>query len=419
MSIVYSLMLYLLVPVLLLRLWLRGRVLPAYRRHWAERFGYAAGVRPGVIWLHAVSVGEVRAAAALVEALRARDPRRELLITVTTPSGRETVARLFGEQVHCRYLPYDLPAAGRRFLRAWQPCVAVFVERELWPNLYASLAARAVPLYLVSARLNARSLAWYRRLSTLVRPSLNAIHRVAAQSESDRQRFVSLGLAADRISVSGDLKFAARLPPDFAQQVSRLQARLQAAAPLWVGASTHPGEEAILLQAHAQLRQRFPRARLLLVPRHPQRAAGLLAQCRAVESSCELSSAVAARGAGVVLVDELGLLLACYALADVAFIGGTLVAAGGHNPLEALMCGTPVVVGPCHGNFAELYRQLQTLGGAQTATDAGAVALQVGTWLADPDARGRAVRAGQALLQENRQVLERVLTVIGTPPDYR
>ncbi len=419
MYLAYSLLLYLLLPAVLLRLWYKGRKLPAYRRHWSERFGYTTQACPGVIWLHAVSVGEVRAAATLLAALRVRDPRREVLVTVTTPSGRDMVVSLLGERVHCRYLPYDLPAAGRRFLDAWRPSVAIFLERELWPNLYASLAARAIPLYLVNARLNVRSLAWYRRFPALMRPTLNAVRRVAAQSEGDRQRLVSLGMAAERISVSGNLKFAARLPQDFSRQVARLKARLQTASPLWIAASTHPGEETLLLQAHTLLRRQFPQARLLLAPRHPERAAGLLAQCRALAPSCELSSAAAASTASVVLVDELGLLLAGYALADVAFVGGTLVAAGGHNPLEALMGETPVVVGPCHGNFAELYRQLQSLGSVQTAVDATEVALQVGVWLADPKARARAVEAAQVWVEENRQVLQRVLQVIGAPPDYR
>jgi len=273
MRVLYSLLLYLLLPGVLLRLWIKGRRDPAYRRHWRERLGLDVPQGDRVIWLHAVSVGEVRAAEPLVRALRVRYAGQALLVTVTTPTGRRTVRQLFGDEVSCRYLPYDLPGAVRRFLAALQPAMLVVMEVELWPNLYRGLAARGVPLYLVNARLSEKSWRAYRCLGGLTGETLRSVRHIAAQSAADRTRFVQLGARADRVSVTGNLKSDVRLPGDFHTRSRQLRERLADGQPVWIAASTHEGEEALVLEAHAELLRHCPQALLILAPRHRNAAA--------------------------------------------------------------------------------------------------------------------------------------------------
>lgn len=412
----YSLLLYLLLPGVLLRLWIKGRQLPGYRQHWRERFGLRAPRVPGALWVHAVSVGEVRAAAPLVEALRARHPARPLLVTVTTPAGRDTVRQLFGDTVLCRYLPYDLPGAVRRFLDVLQPSLLVVMEVELWPNLYAGLAARGVPLYLVNARLSEKSLRAYRRLGGLMRETVGTIRHIAAQSDTDRRRLLQLGAHCDRLTVTGNLKSEARLPDDFPARTSRLREQwreqLPERQPVWIAASTHAGEEIAVLEAHAQLLQHYPQALLILVPRHPERAAAVGRACAGQGFSYCFSSAPVIAGVTVLIVDELGLLVYCYGLADVAFVGGSLVDRGGHNPLEALVAGTPVITGPGVENFVDIYAPLLQTGAACTVRSAAELWTQLRYWFGDAQVRERAVSAGQDAVGDARGVLERVCAVI-------
>ena len=408
----YSLLLYLLLPGVLLRLWIKGRRDPGYRRHWRERFGLHAPGSRDVIWVHAVSVGEVRAAEPLVRALQARHPGQALLVTVTTPTGRRTVRQLFGDEVSCCYLPYDLPGAVRRFLAALQPAMVVVMEVELWPNLFAGLAAHGVPLYLVNARLSETSLRAYRRLGGLMGETIGSIRHIAAQTAADRTRFVQLGARVDRVSVTGNLKSDVRLPGDFHARSRQLRERLVERQPVWIAASTHEGEEAVVLEAHAQLLRHYPQALLILAPRHPERAGTVSRQCHDKGFSCRFSSESAFGGVSVIIVDELGLLVYCYALADVAFVGGSLAEKGGHNPIEAVVAGAPVISGPNVDNFAGLYAQFLQAGAASTigsATELSACLLQ---WLGDAQARARAVSAGQEVAGKNRGALARVLAVI-------
>ena len=412
MRALYSLLLYLLLPVVLLRLWLRGRSDPACRRHWAERLGRDLPQGRGGVWLHAVSVGEVSAAEPLLRALLARDPDRPVLVTVSTPGGRQTLQRLFGDTVQCRYLPYDLPGPARWFVASLQPDVAIFMEVELWPNLYAELAARGIALYLVNARLSERSWRGYRRFGGLTRRTLQAVSHIAAQTDNDRARFIELGAAPGAVSVTGNLKFDARLPADLESRAQRLRERWPGRQPVWVAASTHEGEEGPLLEAHAGLLKRFPQALLLLVPRHPERAGSLLRACDRQGLTGGLYSAGPVDGAAVLLVDRLGLLVYCYAAADAAFIGGSLVERGGHNPIEALLAGAAVVSGPHTTNFADIYRQLQAAGAACTVTSGESLAACLAEWFGDSQARSGAIEAGRRVVQENRGALGRIVALV-------
>jgi 3-deoxy-D-manno-octulosonic-acid transferase len=412
MRVLYSLLLYLLLPGVLLRLWLKGRRMPAYRRHWRERLGLDVPRTDGAVWLHAVSVGEVRAAEPLVRALLARKPAQPLLITVMTPTGRQTVRQLFGNSVLCRYLPYDLPGPVQRFLSALQPVMAIFMEVELWPNLYAGLAARGVPLYLVNARLSENSLRGYQRLGNLIRRTLCAVKHIAAQTEVDKARFVQLGVAAENVSVAGNLKCDARLPTDLATRAQQLREQLSTRQPIWVAASTHEGEEAVALEAHVALLQQYPHALLILAPRHPERAATVVRQCDRKGLNCRLFSASPFADASVLLIDQLGQLVYCYAIADVAFVGGSLVDKGGHNPIEAVLAETPVISGVHLNNFADIYAQLQQAGAAVSIASAAELATRLYAWCSDVGAREQAISAGKKVVRTNRGALARVLTVI-------
>lgn len=398
-------------PVVLLRLWLRGRRVPAYRRHWAERFALQPAPVRDALWLHAVSVGEVRALAPLIDALRRRYPQRPVLLTVTTPGGRETAHALYGGQLVCRYLPYDLPGAVRRFVAGVRPVTAIVAEVEIWPNLFATLQARGVPLYLVNARLSEKSLRRYRRSGGLASAALRCVRHVAAQSETDAARFRRLGVAEHDITVTGNLKYAAVLPGDLDSQAERLRRRLSGRRPVWVAASTHEGEEAGVLRAHAEVLRHYPQAVLLLAPRHPERAGELARECARMALECRLYSEPC-EGAAVVIVDRLGVLLYCYAVADVAFMGGSLVARGGHNPVEALLAGVPVLSGAHLENFSGLYAQLQTRGAARVVAESDELAQQLRLWFDDPGARERAVEAGRGVFEHARSVVDRVLDVV-------
>ncbi|VAW75690.1 3-deoxy-D-manno-octulosonic acid transferase [hydrothermal vent metagenome] len=420
----YTFLLYLALPWVLLRLWWRGFRQPAIRRHWRERLGVvgAAKDRPG-IWVHAVSVGEVRAAEPLVNALLQRYPKMPLLITTTTPTGRDTVTRLFGDRVRCRYLPWDLPFAVRRFLTSVRPGKVIVMETELWPNLFHALKQRGIPLYLVNARLSDKSLRGYRRIPSLVRDTLACVTGIAAQSEMNAHRFVALGAPAERVIPVGNLKYEVELPANFDQRLASLKKKFNPRESLWVAASTHPGEERIVLAAHRQLLTHNPECLLLLVPRHPERAEAVAQLCRQSGMSVTLYSGLAeslrsegstdnAPGTSQVLViDVLGELACLYGLAPVAFIGGSLVPHGGHNPLEALQAGCTVISGRYTGNFVDIYRRLEDAGAVTRVEDDAMLADALETLFNDDELRQRQLAAGGQVLEDNRGALRRVLAL--------
>ena len=410
----YSLILYLMLPGVLLRLWWRGRRVPGYRRHWRERFGFVEPAGPGTLWIHAVSVGEVRAAAPLVAALRRRWPERPVLLTTTTPTGRATAAELFGDVVPCAYLPYDLPGSVGRFLTGVSPELAVVMETEIWPNLYHGLRTRKVPLLLVNARLSEASLRRYRRLAGLTKSTLDCVQRLAAQTEQDRERFLQLGVQRQRIVVTGNLKFDAVLPEDFGERVAAVRVKLAPARPCWVAGSTHGGEEARVLEAHRRVLECVPAALLVLVPRHPERAAEVASLCGRAGFNVRLYSSLRCLGADdqVVIVDTLGDLAVLYGLCPVAFVGGSLVGHGGHNPLEAVLAGAAVVTGPRVENFRQVYGALLERGAVQQVETDAELAQTVIDWLGDETRRRAAVAAGRRVIDAQRGALEATMELV-------
>ena len=397
----YTLLGLLALPLLPLRLWWRGRREPRYRERIWERYGhYRGAVTDPIFWVHAVSLGETRAALPLVQRIKTAYPEAKVVITHMTATGREAAETLFGDRVVPAWLPYDVPFAVRAFFAHFRPRAGFLVETELWPNLIAGARSANVPVYLVNARLSEHSATAYARVSSLVRPMLRRLSGIAAQSAADAARLSALG-AAEPV-VTGNLKFDVTIPAAALELGAGLRIRFGPARPVWLAASTREGEEPLLLDALA--RQALPGNPLLvIVPRHPQRFAAVAALLRErgvpfVRRS-DPDAAVPA-DIGVVLGDSMGEMAAYYAAADVAFVGGSLLPLGGQNLIESLAVGTPVLVGPHTFNFAEATAGAIEAGAALRVADADALVAALAALLADPGRRqamGLAARAFHAM----------------------
>ena len=413
---VYSAALYLLAPVTLYHLIWRGFRHNEYFHRWGERYAlYPPGhrVHGETVWVHAVSVGEVNAAAPLVNALRRERPDLRLLVTTITPTGSGRVRALWGDAVEHVYLPYDLSGAVARFLEHFQPRLALIMETELWPNLLFGCRDHEVPVYIANARLSARSLRGYQVLAPLIARALRTVRRVMAQSHADATRFVRLGAPRERVTDVGNLKYDLALPDN----VGEIAARFEQSAggrPVWIAASTHEGEEAAVIGLHARLRERFPRLLLVWAPRHPERFRPVAQQ--AVEAGWRAATRRLTHwpdgGDDVFVVDTLGELAAFYACAQVAFVGGSLQPVGGHNLLEPAAVGTPVVSGPHLHNFVDIARRLREAGALCVGADVAGVGDALERLLGDPGERARMASAGKALVEEGRGALARTLALI-------
>ena len=368
---IYSLLFYLAQPLVWCRLAWRARRQPEYLHHLGERYGFHAGQPPApLLWLHAVSVGETRAAEPLIKALLAEYPEHSLLLTHMTPTGRAVGAELigkYGPRLLQAYLPYDLPDACARFLDHFKPRIGLLMETEIWPNLIAAARARDLPVLLVNARLSAKSQRGYQRFLPLIRPAVEKLTAVAAQTSADADRLKSIG--ARDVRITGNLKFDVTPAPEKLRLGADWRQAL-GGRPVWLAASTREGEEGFILDAFARLD--LPGALLLLVPRHPQRFDEVAAAIG------ERKLPFCRRGSGhfpeletrVWLGDSMGEMPAYFAAADVALIGGTLLPFGGQNLIEAAACGCPVLVGPHTYNFAQATEDALACGAAQRVADA-------------------------------------------------
>lgn len=415
MRIIYTLLLYLLAPLVLLRLAWRGLRAPDYWRRWPERFGYitpALGER--VIWLHAVSVGEVQAAEPLVRALLEKHSDYGLLVTTVTPTGSARVTALFGDEVAHVYAPYDLPGAVARFLQRVRPRLAIVMETELWPNLFHACKRRSIPLLLVNARLSEKSLRGYRRVRPLVASTLAAIDGIAAQGEHDAERFIRLGADTGRLSVTGNLKFEQRVPPSLFERAEVLRRDWGVGRPVWIAASTHEGEDELLLDVFEQLRRQYPDCLLVLVPRHPERFAGVaeLSRTRGYETLLRSEQRPCTPATAVFVGDSMGELPLFYAASDVAFVGGSLVHHGGHNLLEPAALGIPVVTGPAVFNFKEITQLLLDAGACEQVENSLELERVVARWLGDANERHRVGQCGKQVVEKNRGALQAVLDMV-------
>jgi len=410
----YTLLWWLALPLVPLRLAWRGRREPGYLRAIGERFGHFRAARPAgtVLWVHAVSVGEVRAAAPLIERLAREHPDATILLTCMTAAGRETAAALYGERVAAAWLPYDVPFAVRGFLRHWAPAVGLLMETELWPNLVHAFRERGVSLFLVNARMSVKSAAGYARVAALSRPMLAALRGVAAQTDADAQRLRELGAA--EVAVTGNLKFDVAIPDAMRVRGAQLRERFGRNRRVFLCASTREGEEALLLDA-LERRPLPDDALVVLVPRHPQRFDEIydLLRARGVASVRRSGDVPVGPGTRVVLGDSMGEMLAYCATADVAFVGGSLLPLGGQNLIEPIALGVPVLVGPHTFNFAEATAQAIAAGAARRVADVDALVAQAAELLGDAGARSRMHDAALAFRARHRGAAERLWAWLG------
>ena len=408
---------YLAAPLFSVVLLFRGLRDRSYWRNFGERFGGGESLDKPCIWVHAVSVGEVQAAAALINTLRERYPDIPIVVTTFTPTGAGRARALFKDRAQVRYLPFDLPGAVRRFFGKIQPRIAVIFETELWPNLYHQCGRRRVPLVLASARLSARSVGRYQRLGALFRETLAQGVVVAAQGEADANRFRSLGSDPGNTHVTGNLKFDFSLPADIAARGRSMREYYAPGRQVWIAGSTHGGgEEDALIEAQKIVRGRLPNALLVMAPRHPNRFGEVAAQLvsrgvRFIRRS-QTPAAGAIGEADILLLDSLGELLDFYAAGDVAFVGGSLVPIGGHNLLEPAALGMPILTGPYNSNSAEAARLLLSSGAAQVAENAQDLAEKVIALLKDPEGRARMGQEGRAFVEANKGALQKLLGLV-------
>lgn len=411
---IYTLMLYLALPVIALRLLWRARLAPAYRARWGERFALAGAKPHGpAIWVHAVSVGETLAALDLIASLQQRYPDHRLLVTTTTPTGSERVTQALGNSVDHVYLPYDLPDCWWRFFSHFQPRLLIVMETELWPNLLAACERRQIPVLLANARLSAKSAKGYQRLAWLSRPMLQRLAAVAAQQQADAARLIALGAAPARVQVTGSIKFDLSLTDSQRQQAAALQAEWAPAGEcIWLAASTHPGEDEQILAAFAAVRQQQPQLRLVLVPRHPERFDKVARLCQAAGWRTRRRSQPTGEAFDVLVGDTMGELLVFYGACHLAFVGGSLVPTGGHNMIEPAAWARPVICGPHLFNFAEVARLMTAAGGLYQVANVDALAAQVLALVADAAQRARSGAAAQSVAEANRGALARLLECV-------
>jgi len=379
-----------------------------------QRFGVGFPKLERCIWIHAVSVGEVQAAAPLVRALARRVPARDLLITTVTPTGAACVRSLFGDTVKHAYIPFEFPHAVASFFRRTGPEMALIMETEIWPNLYRGCGVRKIPLVLVSARISPKSVPGYRKLLPLIRETLSHGIIIAAQSESDAERFLALGANPARTRVTGNIKFDGELAPQIIEQGRGLRNELFGERPVWIAASTHEGEEEIILGVHQALLVDHPDLLLLLVPRHPERFADVrdLIGDSGLPFVSRTDEKAVARTDAVFLGDTMGEVPLFYAASDVAFVAGSLVPIGGHNLLEPAAQGVPVITGPYNFNAQDIADMFIRLGACRRVADADELIVAVNELLNDPAAAREMGRKGQALLEDNRGALQRLMVLL-------
>ncbi len=413
----YTLTMYLLTPVILYRLAARGLRQRGYFSRWRERFAFFPD--PGIrrsIWVHAVSMGEVNAAAPLIEALMREYPYAPFVVTTMTPTGSERVRKLFGDRVFHVYLPYDLPASVRRFFDRVDPRFAVILETEIWPNLFITCRERGIPILVANARLSERSLRGYGPVRALARRAIRCANYVAAQSPIDAERLRALGAAVSRLSVVGNLKFDIELPEGLPVIGARLRDSWGGKRPVWIAASTHEGEELPVLKAHTAILQRFPDALLVIVPRHPERFKPVASACRSLGFTTRTRSedGNADEHCQCFVVDTMGELLDFYAASDLAFVGGSLEPIGGHNLLEPAALGMPIVVGPHMFNAEEVTEGLVEAGAAVRVEDAEGLAAVVVKLLANDAERIAMGESARGVVMRERGAVQRTLQIVGT-----
>lgn len=419
---IYSLLFLLLLPVILIRLFQRGRKAPEYKARIKERFGFftkpVLHQRP--IWVHAVSVGETIAIAPMVKALKQQYPNTPIVMTCTTPTGSQRIKAIFGEGVFHVYAPYDEYTCVKRFYNKINPKLAIFVETEVWPNMVLEAKNRNIPTVLANARMSAKSAKGYAKLSWITRPVFAGLTQVMAQSANDGERLLSLGVKKNRLNVTGSIKFDIEISDSIRTQATELKKAYQGAngnpRPIWIAASTHQGEDALLLQAHKQVLIQHSNALLILVPRHPERFDSVfkLIKEQGFDGVRRTQNQAPLSNQQVLLADTMGEMMCLLGTADIAFVGGSLVPTGGHNMLEPAAWGLPVITGPHRFNFQVISDLLIDANNLVVKETPQAIAEQINTWMNDEALRTSTGQAGRAVVEQNRGALGRQLQALAS-----
>ena len=416
----YSLLLYLISPLVMVRLYLRSKKAPEYWQRKRERFGFfslPATDKP-IIWVHSVSMGETIASGPLVKQLQKHYPAHRILITTMTPTGSAQVRKIHGESVDHVYASYDLPGAVRRFLDKVKPVMAIVIDTELWPNTIAACHKRSIPVLIVNARLSERSARGYGRFAFLTRPMLEQIDMVAAQNNETGRRFLELGLPKQQLNVTGSVKFDLDVSPEVITAGKELRHKWQQGMGsdirILVAASTHEGEDQQILDAFKTILTESPEVRLLLVPRHPERFDSVhqLIQDNQLSVVRHSQGTQPSDETRVILGDTMGEMMKLFAASDIAFVGGSLVATGGHNMLEPAALNLPVLSGPHVFNFEEISESLVQAGGLKIVDDSKELAKEATRLIQDQGEYLKMSRQAGEFVNANRGALDRVLSLI-------
>lgn len=407
----YNILFYIILPGIILRLWWRSRRLH-YKMHLAERLGYYSLTLKNPIWVHAVSVGESIAAIQLIQILQDLYPSIPFLVTTMTATGAARIRAVFGNTVHHVFIPYDLPGIVQRFIKSMQPRIAIIMETELWPNLLLYCARKNIPVCLINARLSQQSTNKYQKLAIFTREMLSHLTKIVAVGEQDAKRFLSLGATYEQLTVSGNMKFDLTHPTSLVQDYQHLRAMLGQDRFIWIAASTHEGEEDTILAAHQSLLKVNPNALLILVPRHPDRFEQVAKNCQLHLTVSRRSEANFSTLASIYLGDTMGELLLFYGVADVAFVGGSLIQHGGHNLLEPASLHKPILSGPHLFNFAEISQLLIMEQGLTLVHDANTLADQLIKLMQDKTACQEMGERAYSFLAKNKGALQKQIEVI-------
>lgn len=411
----YSCLFYLLIPFIIVRLVWRSIKAPAYRHRWGERFAiYNKKFPEHVIWFHAVSVGEAEALFPLVKQIQQKHPDAKVLITTTTPTGSARVKSVMQDSVEHVYLPYDIPSAVNRFMQCFKPLIAVIMETEIWPNIFASCGEHKVPLYIINARLSEKSACGYQKIPALISPALARVKLIAAQTQEDATRFIAIGAKTETVRTLGNIKFDIEVSSDIIAQGLQLKADLFNGRFVWLIASTHKDEEIIFLEIYKKIKQKIPELLLVIAPRHPERFVEVKKLCE----QHQLAAAIRTSNEGcdqhidVYLADTMGELKMLYAAADAAFVGGSMAPVGGHNILEAAAVGTPVLFGPYMANFKEIAEGVLRADAAIQCRDENEIISAIIALYTDSACRQSLAEKGKAFVRQNQGAITRIVDIL-------
>ncbi|URJ23913.1 lipid IV(A) 3-deoxy-D-manno-octulosonic acid transferase [Blochmannia endosymbiont of Camponotus sp.] len=412
---IYNIIMYIAQPIIWIRLLWRSRRSPSYRKCWLERYGfYRKSIQSDGIILHAVSLGETLAATPLIRALQQRYPEITITLTAMTPTGIELARSKFSHNTHCSYLPYDLPGAMKRFINQVKPRLVIAMETELWPNLINILYQRKIPFIIANARLSFRSFTGYKRFSYFISLIMKRITLIAAQNKEDASRFLKLGLKKNQLFVTGNLKCDIEMNQDLLNKISFLKKTWIKKRQVWIASSTHEGEEILLLQAHKRLLTRFPNLLMILAPRHPERFINVknITEQAGFSYIMRSDKVAPSKETQVIINDTIGELMLLYGVSDIAFIGGSLVKHGGHNPLEPAAHSIPLIMGPYTFNFNDICVKLCESNGLITVTDTKSLVKAVAMLLVNQQCRVNYGHRAIKVLQHNQGALQQLLCLL-------